>query len=130
MRGVELETSFFFKRGKGDRGSGNRFFPTIIRQLTKKIAGLDALVANIIDSDPFIFDKAIAEQFRRLVLQPLQDSSINDVNLCTLIVVVDALNEYENERDIRLILELWSQLLQITKINLRLFLTSRYEPSI
>ncbi|KAF7502845.1 hypothetical protein GJ744_005000 [Endocarpon pusillum] len=130
MGGVELGASFFFKRGEGDRGSGNRFFPTIIRQLTKKIVGLDALVANIIDSDPFIFDKAIAEQFRRLVLQPLQDSSINGANLCTLIVVVDALDECENEKNIRLILELWSQLLQITKINLRLFLTSRYEPSI
>ncbi|KAF7505435.1 hypothetical protein GJ744_000762 [Endocarpon pusillum] len=130
MGGVELGASFFFKRGEGDRGSGIRFFPTIIRQLIKKIAGLDALVANIIDSDPFIFDKAIAEQFRRLVQQPLQDSSINGANLRTLIVVVDALDECQNEKDIRLILELWSKLLQITKINLRLFLTSRYEPSI
>jgi hypothetical protein len=130
MGGVELGASFFFKRGEGDRGSGNRFFPTIIRQLIEKIAGLDALVANIIDSDPFIFDKAIAEQFRRLVFQPLQDSSINSANLRTLIVVVDALDECENEVDIRTILELWSQLSQYTTIQLRLFLTSRYEPSI
>ena len=130
MGSVELGASFFFKRGEGDRGSSNRFFPTIIRQLIKKITGLDALIANVVDSDPFIFDKAIAEQFRRLVFQPLQDSSINGANLHTLIVVVDALDECENEKDIRLILELWSQLLQITKIDLRLFLTSRYEPSI
>jgi hypothetical protein len=130
MGGVELGASFFFKRGEGDRGSSNRFFPTIIRQLIMKIPGVDVLVANVIESDPFIFDKAIAEQFRQLVLQPLQDSIINSANLPTLIVVVDALDECENDMEIRTILELWSELLQRTTIRLRLFLTSRYEPSI
>ena len=128
--GVELGASFFFKRGESDRGSGNRFFPTIIRQLITKIPGVDALVASVIESDPFIFDKAIAEQFRRLVLQPLQDSSIMDPNLPTFVVVVDALDECENKMEIRTILEMWSQLSQCTKIHLRLFLTSRDEPSI
>lgn len=130
IRGVKLGASFFFKRGESDRGSGNRFFPTIIGQLIAKIPGVDVLVANVIESDPFIFDKAIAEQFRRLVLQPLQDASINGANIGTLIVVVDALDECENDKDIRLILELWSQLFKVTNVDLRLFLTSRYEPSI
>lgn len=130
MRGVELGVSFFFKWNEGDWGFNNRFFPTIIWQLIEKVAGLDALVANIIDSDPFIFNKIIAEQFRRLGFKPLQDLSINGINLCTLIMVMDTLDECENEIDIRIILELWSQLSQRMTIHLRLFLTSRYEPSI
>ena len=67
MDGVELGVSFFFKRGEDDRESGNRFFFTIIRQLIMKILGVDVLVANVIESDPFIFDKVIVEQFRQLV---------------------------------------------------------------
>ena len=68
MKDIELETNFFFKRDKDDRDSGNRFFLTIIRQLIKKIVELNVLVTNIINSNLFIFDKVITEQFRRLVL--------------------------------------------------------------
>jgi hypothetical protein len=60
---VDLGASFFFKRGEGDRGSASRFFSTITRELVLKIPGLDTLVAEVITSDPFIFDKSLGEQF-------------------------------------------------------------------
>ena len=63
MKDVEFEISFFFKRGKDDRGSNNRFFLTIIRQFIKKIVELNVLVTNIIDLNLFIFDKVITESF-------------------------------------------------------------------
>jgi hypothetical protein len=60
LGGINLGGSFFFKRGEGDRGSALRFFPTITRQLVSKVPGLDSLVADVIASDPSIFDKALA----------------------------------------------------------------------
>lgn len=58
---VDLGASFFFKRGEGDRGSASRIFPTLTRQLVLKIPGLDCSIADVIASDPLIFDKALGE---------------------------------------------------------------------
>lgn len=121
---VDLGASFFFKRGESDRGSASRFFSTITRELVLKIPGLDSLIAKVITSDPFIFDKALGEQFDKLIYQPLQKVT-NPGGYPTFILVVDALDECEQDRDIRAILDLWSRLPQITTIQLKLFLTSR-----
>lgn len=122
---IDLGASFFFKRGEGDRGSAVRFFPTIVRQLMVKIPYYDTLVAKAIDADPFIFDKALPEQFRRLMLQPMQDHTLHGATLPTFFVVVDALDECEKHDDVRIILELWQQLQHVKSVCLRLFLTSR-----
>lgn len=124
---VDIGASFFFKRGEGDRGSASRFFSTIVRELILKVPGLDALIAEVVNSDPLIFDKALGEQFDKLIYQPLQKLSIQTNYARTLVIVVDALDECEKERDTRTILKLWSQIPQITTIRLRLFLTSRPE---
>lgn len=124
---VSLGASFFFRRGESGRNSAERFFPTIIRQLVTKIFGLDVLVARAIESDPLLFSKAPAEQFRRLMLRPLQDLTVAGAHQPTLVVVVDALDECEDKTEIRTILELWPQLSQVTVVRLRLFLTSRPE---
>jgi hypothetical protein len=55
---VDLGASFFFKRGEGDRGSASRFFSTIVRDLVLRVPGLDSLIAEVIASDPSIFDRA------------------------------------------------------------------------
>jgi hypothetical protein len=122
---VDLGASFFFKRGEGDRGSAARFFPTITRDLVSKVSGLDTLIADVITSDPSIFDKSLGEQFDKLIYRPLQKVSITPSGCPTLVLVVDALDECEKEGDIKAILDLWSQLPQITTIRLKLFLTSR-----
>ena len=67
LRVVDLRASFFFKRGEGNRGSASRFFSTIARQLILKIPGLDDLITGVISSDPLIFDKALGEQFDKLL---------------------------------------------------------------
>jgi NACHT domain len=123
--GPRLGASFFFKRGEGDRGSASRFFSTIIGQLVVKLPDLAGLVAEGIRADPFISTKALGEKFDKLIYQPLQNVIITPRGYSTLIVVVDALDECDNERDMRTIIDLWSRLPHITTIKLRLFLTSR-----
>jgi len=120
-----LGASFFFNRGEGDRCSASRFFSTITRELVLKIPGLGTLVTEVIASDPFIFDKLLGEQFDKLIYQPLQKLNLPTSGCPTLIVVVDALDECEKERDIKAILDLWPRLSRIKTIRLRLFLTSR-----
>ncbi|KIX02675.1 uncharacterized protein Z518_08617 [Rhinocladiella mackenziei CBS 650.93] len=124
---VDLGASFFFKRGEGDRGSASRFFSTITRQLVLKIPGLDDLIADVITSDPLIFDKALGEQFDKLLYQPLRKVDVTPRDSPILVLVVDALDECEKEGDIQTILDLWSRIPRITTIRLRLLLTSRPE---
>ena len=124
-RGVVDLGASFFKRGEGDRGSASRFFPTITRQLVSRISGLESLVADVIASDSFIFEKALGEQFDKLMYQPLQKVKAATNGSLTLIVVVDAFDECEKESEIRAIFDLWSRLPDITAVRLRLFLRSR-----
>ncbi|KIX03848.1 uncharacterized protein Z518_07401 [Rhinocladiella mackenziei CBS 650.93] len=123
--GIDLGASFFFKRGEGDRGSASRFFSTITRQLVLKIPGLHDLVAKAITADPFISNKALGEQFGKLIYQPLRNIVVRPGSCPILVLAVDALDECEKEGDIKTILDLWSRIPQITTIRLKLFLTSR-----
>jgi len=61
----------FFKRGEGDRGNASRFFSTITRGLVLKVPSLDRIVAEVIASDPTVFDKALGEQLKKMIYQPL-----------------------------------------------------------
>lgn len=127
LGGVDLGASFFFKRGESDRGSASRFFPTIARELVLKIPGLDASVAEVVTQDPLIFDKALGEQFDKLIYQPLRQMNFITSGSSTFIVIVDALDECEKERDVKVIIDLWSRLAHLTTVRLKLFLTSRPE---
>jgi hypothetical protein len=84
-------------------------------------------MAEVISSDPTIFNKALREQFNKLIYQPLRKVNLTLYNYPTLVIVVDALDECEKQRDIKVILELWSRLPQIATVRLKLFLTSRPE---
>ena len=125
LGGVDLCASFFLKRGEGDRGSASRFFSTITRELVLKVPGLDASVAKLITKDPLIFDKALGEQFDKLIYQPLHQMDLTRNGSPTFIVIVDALDECEQERDVKAIIDLWSRLAHLTTVRLKLFLTSR-----
>ena len=122
-----LVPASFLKRGGGDRGSASRFFPTITRELVLKIPGLDAFVAEVITQDQLIFDKALGEQFNKLIHQPLHQVKLIVSGTLTCVVVIDALDECGKERDMKTIIDLWSRLADFTTVRLKLLLTSRPE---
>lgn len=121
-----LGASFFFKRGDGDRASAAHFFSTIVYQLQQKIPGLKVQIDKVLKDNPDICAQAIRKQFNKLIENPLQELG-SGWQKCIYIVVVDALDECDNENDIRAMLELWPYLFSMVKIGLRLFLTSRPE---
>lgn len=123
-----LAASFFFKRGEGDRSNASRFFPTIVRQLVLQIPQLDVHVAQVVDSDPSIATKSLKEQFYQLLLHPLCHLGPGDnLSVRTMVIVIDALDECEQEADIRTILRLLPCVKECRTIQLRFLVTSRPE---
>ncbi|KAI1777356.1 hypothetical protein F4818DRAFT_345854 [Hypoxylon cercidicola] len=123
----QLGASFFFKRGESDRGRTLHFFPTIAAQLVKREPALAPHIKTAIDSDPDIFGKKMEEQFEKLVLEPLfklpQEKRENKI----FVIIVDALDECEQEDDIRLLIKLLSRVNHEQLLKLRIFVTSRPE---
>lgn len=122
-----LGASFFFKRGEGDRGNAGRVFPTLAAQLADINPGLKSSIAHALDSDSFLCERNLQDQFEKLLLQPLLDAVLGQSPPPSLVVVIDALDECEPHTDIRKVLTLLSQVEAITSLRLRVFVTSRPE---
>lgn len=118
-----LGASFFFKRGEGDRGKAGLVFPTIARQLVCRIPALVSSVRQAIDADPDVAKKALRDQFEKLILQPLGRIHRNTA----IIIVIDALDECDGEKDVKTIISLLAQANMVRSVRLRVFITSRPE---
>jgi hypothetical protein len=93
-----LAASFFFKRDESDRHTAGRFFTTIAAQLVQRLPAMAVYVRNAIEADPNIATKALGEQFRKLILQPV--GTIPHGVSRTMTVVIDALDECKGEQDV------------------------------
>ncbi|KAK2031203.1 hypothetical protein LX32DRAFT_681326 [Colletotrichum zoysiae] len=122
----QLGASFFFKRGEGDRGHASKFFTTIASQLVRRFPMLALHVKDAIDADPAIHTKFLREQFNRLIFEPLekvQEAYQGD----SVVIVVDALDECEQDNDIKVIINLFSSGRSLKSPRLKVILTSRPE---
>ena len=125
-----LGGSFFFKRGEGDRGNATKLFPTIVRQLMIRMPNLKPGVLKALRGEPDLAGKSLKEQFDKLLLQPLLSLDSAKGKVPTMVIVIDALDECENDKDIQVILQLIPQLRASTAVHVRIFLTSRDETPI
>lgn len=119
----DLGATFFFKRGESDRTNLKNFVSTLARQLARNVPGLDVHIKAAIDVDSTIVDKRVQEQFKRLVIEPLLKISMTQ---SSLVFVIDALDECEQDSDVALLIRLFSTA-QSTSSRLRVFITSRPE---
>jgi hypothetical protein len=119
----DLSATFFFKRGESDRTNLKNFVSTLVRQLAINVPGLDVHVKAAITADSTIVDKRVQDQFRRLIIEPL--SKVPKPR-SSLVFVIDALDECEQDSDVALLLRLFSAA-QSTSPRLRVFITSRPE---
>ncbi|KAJ5501025.1 hypothetical protein N7527_012146 [Penicillium freii] len=122
-----LGACFFFKRGEGDRGNATKLFPTITRQLLHRVPRLKPGIRKAIHDDPDVATKSLKEQFDRLILQPLLELELSKQQIPATVIVIDALDECENDNDVRRIVQLISRLREGDDLHLRVFLTSRPE---
>jgi type II secretory pathway predicted ATPase ExeA len=123
----QLGASFFFKKGEGERGNASRFFTTIAVELMAHEPGMIPGIMTALHKDPAVSQGALTDQFEDLILQPLLGIKQATSQASALIVVIDALDECEKEKDIRAILQLLARTKDIRPMPLRIVVTSRPE---
>jgi Mrp family chromosome partitioning ATPase len=123
----QLGASFFFKRGEGERGNASRFFTTIAHDLVACEPGMLPGLRKALNEDSTISDRALKDQFEKLILQPLLGIKQACSQTLARVVVIDALDECEQEQDIRAILQLLARTKAIRPVPLRIVVTSRPE---
>jgi hypothetical protein len=122
-----LGASFFCKRGERDRSNAALFFTTITAQLISKEPSMAPYVRDAIDADPALPRKALKQQFEKLILAPLGHIGHDPNDLLKIVIVVDALDECDRDNDVKVIIDLLSQVKALSSLHMRIFITSRPE---
>ncbi|EXK25312.1 hypothetical protein FOMG_18009 [Fusarium oxysporum f. sp. melonis 26406] len=122
----DLGASFFFKRGEMDRGNLNKLMSTLAHQLALSIPRVAFFIKKALDSNPAIVGKSVTEQFEKLIQEPLSEVAATPIAPSSVVMVIDALDECDQEADIRLLINIFSQA-KTLRPHLRVFLTSRPE---
>ncbi|KAL6406380.1 vegetative incompatibility protein HET-E-1 [Ilyonectria robusta] len=126
-RSGHLGASFFFKRGEADRGNLSKFVTTIAAQLTEREPAIAPHIKAAIDADRNIAGKAVRDQFDKLIMQPLGSIPQGARRLVTMVVIVDALDECDEDKDVKLIINLFSRTKDLQFPQLKILVTSRPE---
>ncbi|RYP57870.1 hypothetical protein DL770_010563 [Monosporascus sp. CRB-9-2] len=124
-----LGASFFFARGGGDVSRAGMFVTSIAVQLANNVPPLKRYICDAITDRSDIASQSLRDQWHHLVLRPL---SKQDGNGChsSYVLIVDALDECDDDNNIRIILQLLAEARTLKTVRLRVFLTSRPEISI
>ena len=133
----KLGASFFLSRGEADLGNAKMFFSTIASRLANKEPSLRKHISKAISKNPQIVNGGLAEQWEHLLLNPLKDwehelfqHNPETFKPQTLVLVIDALDECDDENKIRLLVRLLAKSKELQKIRVRVFITSRPEQPI
>ncbi|KAL4931475.1 WD40 repeat domain-containing protein [Aspergillus undulatus] len=85
-------------------------------------------ICKAVAKNPNIGNESLSRQWEHLVFKPLLEwEQQQDLMPIVLIFVLDALDECQNERDLRLMFQLMSQVRDFRKIRVRVYITSRPE---
>jgi hypothetical protein len=118
-----LGASFFFSRDSGDVNHAGKFFASIAVQLATISDVLSRYICEAIQRQRDIANKGLRDQWKRLVYEPLSKMEAQSLT-SPLLLVIDALDECDDDKDIELILQLLAEARELRKIRLRVFLTS------
>ena len=123
----QLGASYFFRRSEQGRNSTALFFPTLATQLMATIPKFKAHLRQSLENPATaeVETKALKEQFKVLIQDPVSNISSEKSGVLTRVIVVDALDEYECQDDVPVVLGLLSQLQEQKSVHLRVLLTSR-----
>ncbi|KAB5590982.1 hypothetical protein CTheo_5574 [Ceratobasidium theobromae] len=122
----QLAASFFCTRTSPECRNANRILPTIAYQLARYSTPFQSVLCEILGEDPDIGTKNIVEQFEQLLKEPLLKAKAAIPE--NLVVVIDALDECDDRRAVRLVLDLIFR--HVHNLPLKFFVTSRPEPEI
>ncbi|EMD84654.1 hypothetical protein COCHEDRAFT_1210544 [Bipolaris maydis C5] len=122
-----LAASFFFSRGGGDAGHAGKFVTSIAVQLARNVPALKQRISDAVVERDDIASQSLRDQWQHLALRPLSKLGDSDCP-ASLVLVVDALDECDNDSHIRIIVQLLAEVRSsLTGARLRVLLTSRPE---
>jgi hypothetical protein len=124
-----LGANFFFSRDTEDRSHSRMFFTTVAVQLARISSVLKEYICKAIAEHNDIDNQSLQDQWKHLILQPLSKLVANSCP-SPLVLVVDALDECNSDKDVREILQLLVKAESLKPIKLRVFVTSRPETPI
>lgn len=127
LRERTLAAAFFFKRGEADRANVSKLISTIASQLMTREQSLGPYLKSTIEAEPRVCDKTIGEQFEKLIMGPLLKIDEKTWKTTTLVVILDALDECDGDKDMQLVINLFSKTARLKSTRLKVFVTSRPE---
>lgn len=122
-----LAASFFFVRGRGELAQAGLLFTTLAAQIAQHIPAVKQHMIDVVHSDPDIASKNRTTQWKKLILEPLQKVIKAPT---VLVIVIDALDECDNENDIKGIIRALADANTSDRVHLRIIVTSRPETPI
>ncbi|KAH8636215.1 hypothetical protein IG631_08050 [Alternaria alternata] len=121
-----LGASFFFAKGGGDVSHAGKFVTSIAVQLARSISATYEHICGAVENKPDISSLPLQDQWKHLIHDPL--SKLFDSGDTTpIVLVIDALDECEDDENIRTIINLLTTARGLSRPRLRIFLTSRPE---
>ncbi|KAI9772504.1 MAG: hypothetical protein M1840_000709 [Geoglossum simile] len=124
-----LGASFFFSRGGGDVSRADKFLTTIASQLASRSPSLKHFICEAVAKHGDIAIQNLSDQWSQLILQPLSKLKASSLPN-SLVLVIDALDECEDENDVWQIIELLAEARVLRTVRLRILITSRPETPI
>ena len=121
-----LVASFFFSRGGGDVSHAGKFVTSIAVQLASSVPAFHRHICDAIAKGSDIASQSLRDQWHQLVLHPILKLDHSGCQ-SSYVLVVDALDECDDDRDIGIILQLLAEAQSLGTVQLRVFLTSRPE---
>ncbi|KAH8586332.1 putative WD-repeat protein [Bisporella sp. PMI_857] len=121
-----LGASFFFSKGGGDVGHATKLFTSFAVQLACHVPQIQEFISDAVTEQNDIANQPLGDQWRQLVLRPLSRLESGSF-LSSYVFIVDALDECDSEDDIRMILQLLTEVQKLKTVRIRVFLTSRPE---
>lgn len=118
--------TYFFKRGHSDLAHVRKLIPAVVRQLSAFSSSYRQSVLAVIKKDPAIGHSAdLREQYEALLVEPLRYLQPLEPSGEPFIIVLDALDECDDETDIRMLLNLFATTNDLPELRLKLFVSSR-----
>ncbi|KAK4064160.1 uncharacterized protein Triagg1_9139 [Trichoderma aggressivum f. europaeum] len=124
-----LGASFFFSRSSGDLSSTRRFVVTIANELAESLPAYREHLQDALESSPTITSRSLYDQWKKLILDPLRSTSLED-DLQPILIAIDALDECGSDYDLGVLIQCLADLAAIDEIPFRVFITSRPEKTI
>lgn len=122
-----LGGSFFFSRGSGEANTAVNFVGTLVQQMASSLPQFKQHICEAISEHRENLKQGLRNQWKDLLVEPMQKTILKDPPSVNF--VIDALDECGSDQEIRILLQLFVEIVELKTINLGIFVTSRPELS-